>query len=409
MKVNIPDKKEKTIAAEMVGGSGEIGTLVGEMVTEPTKLKDFGFSDDIVNRAASIKAALEDDKTEIAVVRVEEGWSRSGRLWPATEIDRIVAQTNELEPVGHLGHIPDDEESTSMPEPQTTWVGAIAKTEPSKLKGKVGEMVRVAYFAGYNHPGAKIRGIIKARGVRGISWWGKANQVPVPGRGVEMRNFDLLALDWARKLSEGMPSSTVVAIAGEMKGTDMAEVDLAQVTPEQFKEGNPNGYALLVKEVEDKHKDTIGEMTAKVEQGDAAQTEIEELRKVLKIDKDKPLLETVTSLMSRLGDKAKELVKAELDRILGEKITDEKTREVVARLVPVGEMESKVADESDPEAAKKLVSEMVDEAFNKDDAIKTLVGEQAPVNVRRREDLQREGGSSLENNDYVTRERVTVG
>lgn len=409
MKVNIPDKLDKELTGEMIGGSGEIGHIVGEMLTDPAKLADFGFSDAMIQRAGSLRDAASDDHPEYAVVRVEEGWSGNGRLWPAREIDSIVKQTNELEPVGHLGHIPDDEEGTSMPDPQTTWFGAIAKNEASEQKDRVGEQVRVAYFAGYLLPGAKIRMFLKTRAARGVSWWGRAHQVPIPGRGVEMREFDLKTIDWARKGQEGMPTSRVLAIASEMKGTDM-EVDLAQVTPEQFKAGNPNGYALLVSEVEAAHKTTVGEMEEKITEGDAAKEELGKIRTLLKIDGDKSPLENITALLTRLGTKAKALVEAEVAKLINEKIgEDEDQRALVKRLLPVAEMTDKAADAEDEDAAKKLVGEMVDKAFNEDDVLKTLVGEQQPPVIRRREELNRNaGGSSLETNDYVTPERVQV-
>ena len=250
MKVNIADKDAKTVTGEMVAvEEAEVGRIVGEMITEPAKLKDLGFNDEIVAKATTMKEATSDENPEFPVIRVEEGWSKSRRLWPAKEVNRIVDQTNSLEPVGHLGHIPDDEMDTAFPDVQTTWLGAYAKDEPSQLKERVGEMVRVAYFVGYNHKGAKIRELIKAKAVRGVSWWGRANHIPIPGRGVEMRDFDLLTIDWARKNSEGMPSSSIVAIAGEMEESTMAEVDLAQVTPEQFKKDNPEVFRSIDEKV----------------------------------------------------------------------------------------------------------------------------------------------------------------
>jgi hypothetical protein len=369
----------------------------------------------VIERANSIMLALGDDDPHISVVRVEEGWSRSRRLWPAKEIDRIVAQTNELEPVGHLGHIPDDEEATAMPEPQTTWVGALAKTEPSKSKERAGEMVRVAYFAGYNHPGAKIRNIIKARAVKGISWWGKAHQVPIPGKGVEMREFDLQALDWARKLAEGMPTSGIVAIAGEMNGGTKMDKELAQVTPEEFKKENPNGYALLVSEVEAKHKDTVGEMEGKIEEGEAAKTLLTKACELLGIEKPEEIESKLTALMSKVGERAKDSVKAGVAALLREKVPgddeDEDVkakRELVMRLLPVGEMESKVADCSSDEDAKKLIGEMVDDAFSKDTMLKSVIGEMQPPVVRRREEL-RGGDGNLKNNPYVGNTERVVG
>lgn len=415
MKVNIPDRQsDKLTTGEMKGASGEMGVIVGEMVTEPAKLKEFGFSADVIARAVALKEAAKDNSPEYAIVRVEEGWSGSKRLWPAREIDRIVAQTNTLEPVGHLGHIPDDQESTAFPEVQTTWIGAITKDELSKQKSRSGEMVRVAYFVGYNLPGAKIREYIKAKAVRGISWWGRANQKIIPGKGVEMVDFDLNALDWARKGAEGMPTSQIVAIASEMSGGKEMEKDLAQVTPAEFKKENPNAHALIVKEVEDQHKGAIGEMERKVEDGESAKSLLTKACVLLGIDKPEEMEAKITELMTRIGDKAKATLKTSLDALLLEKVPgdDEDAkhkRELLGRLLPVGEMESRVADCTDDESAKKLVGEMVDEAFSKDDTIKNILGEMQPPALRRREELREGAGKGEGANDYIKgRERVSV-
>jgi hypothetical protein len=416
MKVNIPNSTDKTPTAEMATfPSGEMG-YVAEMVTEPAKLKDFGFGDDIVQKANALKEASEDNKPEFPVVRVEEGWSESGRLYVPREIDSIVAQTNELEPVGHLGHIPDDKISTAFPDPQTTWIGAVAKTELSQDKKRTGEMVRVAYFAGYNLPGAKIRSFIKSRVVRGISWWGRANQIPIPGKGVEIEGFELKALDWARKLAEGMPTSKIVAIAQEMKEGEVAELDLAQVTPEQFKKDNPNGYELLVREVKDENKEQVAEMEAKIEEGDEAKSLLTKTCELLGIKNPDEIEAKVVALTSKVGEKAKATLTTGLDAILAERIPgdDEDSvakRKLVLRLLPTGEMETKLADSDDDADAKKIISEMVDEAFDNDDTIKTIIGEQQPPVVRRREELRSNAGEldkALEDQG-MKRERVTIG
>lgn len=385
MKV-ILGQSEKTIIGEMVDAP-EIGSIA-EMITDASKLDAFqpGWS----AKGASLAEAAEDDKPNFVVIRVEEGWSNNKRLWDGNELDSIVSQTNALEPVGHLGHIPDDQAGFAMPEPQTTWFGAVAKTEASKQKDRVGEMVKVGYFAGYNLPGAKVRTYIKTRAVRGISWWGSGEQVPIPGKGVQVRGFVLKALDWARKGSEGMPTARVVASVKEME--DKMEKTLAQVTPEEFKKENPNGYALLVSEATAEKDAKIGEMEAQVEEGEKAKGVLDEIRKALKLDANADPLAAIASLMSTLGEKAKEVVQSELDKILAEKVPDENKRKLVMRLLPVGEMETKVSD-AKPEDAAKMISEMVDETFDKDETIKTVVGEMQPPTVRRREEFKQGGAA----------------
>jgi hypothetical protein len=416
MKVTIKDKTAKSIVGEMVGLDDGMG-VIAEMISDPAKLSSFGFDQTVISRASGLRDALEDDKPEYPVVRVEEGWSGSKRLWNARELDSIVAQTNSLEPVGNLGHIKDEDASTAFGDPQTTWIGALAKTEPSQQKDRLGEQVRVAYFAGYNHPGAKVRGLIRAKAVRGISWWGNAEQVPVPGKGVEVRGFTLKALDWARKLSEGMPTSRIVAVTSEME--DKMDKELSQVTPDEFERENPNAYTLIFERGKAESAKTIGEMETAVAAGDTAKDILAEVRKSLKMDEkasDGDILTVLAAAMAKIGVKAKALLKDALDRALLERIPGDddaakNQRALVARLLPVGEMEDKLSDAKEDEDTDKIVGEMLDTAFNTDDTIKQIVGEQQPVSVRRREQLH--GGASDLDKAVESyggeRQRVTLG
>jgi hypothetical protein len=59
-----------------------------------------------------------------------------------------------------------------------------------------------------------------------------------------------------------MPTSSVVATVKEMEGDKMDKA-LSQVTPEEFKKENPNGYALLVAKATAEKDAKIGEMEAK--------------------------------------------------------------------------------------------------------------------------------------------------
>jgi hypothetical protein len=407
--VSIPDKTDTTTLGEMTGASGELGSIA-EMLSDPMKLDTF--SPGWGAKGKALAEAAGDEKPQFAVVRVEEGWSNSRRLWSAEVVESICEQTNALEPVGHLGHIEDDKMATAFPEPQTTWFAAKTAMEPSKEKGRIGEMVKTAYFAGYLLPGAKVRTLIPARAVRGISWWGTGDQVPVPGKGVAVQSFTLKALDWARKLAEGMPTSSVIAVTGEQEGR-MSDKALSQVTPEEFKKENPNGYALLVSEATADKDAKIGEMEEQIKEGDEAKSLLTKVCEAVGLDADKTgeLITKVTELKTKVGDRAKTTLDAGVAKLLAEKLPGDddeskRKRELVTRLLPVGEMQSRVADAKDADEADKIIGEMVTEAFEKDDTIKSVVGEMQPPVVRRREELR--GGDSLEGNEYVTqRERVT--
>lgn len=404
MKVGIKDKEDaKAVVTGEMSPGAEQG-YIAEMLTDPAKLDQFvpGTS----AKAAAIIAANGDESPEFPVVRVESGWSGSGRLWTGEVVESIVDQTNALEPVGHLGHIKPENVSSEFGVPQTIWLGAVAKQEPSTDPARKGEMVTAAYFAGCNLPGASIRGYIKSKVVRGISWWGLADSRKVPGRGVEITKYVLKALDWAPKLREGMPSSSIIAIAGEME--DKMDKELSQVTPDEFEKENPNGHALLVAKATADQAVVIGELETKVTEGETAKSLLTQLCETLGISKPDELLASITALKTKIGDKAKITLDSALDALLAEKVPDEEKRVLVRRLLPVGEMQAAVEDAADAEAATKLVGEMVDDVFNKDEVVQGIVGEMAPPVVRRREEL-RGNGDSLKDNPYVKRERVTLG
>lgn len=415
IKVRMNDTLD-TLAGEMRSFDEPEGGLVAEMVTDATKLKDFGFNKSVISRCKALAENVEDAEPEFPVVRTEEGWSGSGRLWGGKVLDSIAEQLNANQPVGNLGHIPDAEAATAFGDPQTTWVGAIVKHEASQMKERAGEMVKVIYTVGYNLPGAKVRTLLKTGAVRGTSWWGRARLVPIPGKGVNVEDFELLSLDWARKLSEGMASSRVVAMAREMKeGSTGMDKELSAVTPEEFKEGNPNGYALIVSEVKADSDKIIGEMQVEIDAAAEDKKLIEDLRTTLKANEGDNLLEKVAHLAKRLGEKAKAQVDDVLAALLAEKVPDEDTRKLVMRLLPVGEMETAAEDAADADEVKKLVGEMVEDAFNKDELIAQYVSEQAAPIVRRREELDRGAGGKGGGVDKafeqsgMKRERVQVG
>lgn len=407
MKVGIKDKSNVIAVGEMHGGSGEVG-LVSEMLTDPMKLSDLVNVPGIGDKAKAIAEAMEDSTPQFPVVRVEEGWSNNGRLWTGERLQSIAEQVNALEPVGHLGHIPDNEAGTAFPDPQTTWLGAVVKKEPSKSKDRMGEMVSVFYIGGYNHPGAKIRGLWKARAVRGISWWGNGSTKPVPGKGVEVTNFVVKAVDWARKLGEGMPTTSIVTVTAEMEGKNV-DKELSQVTPEEFKKENPNGYALLVKDAQAEQQTTISEMEEKIAEGDKAKTLLTKACEAIGITDPDKLIDELTAMKDKVGAKAKAMVDTALANLLEEKIPDEEKRTLALRLLPVGEMTDAAADCKDQEAVTKLVGEMTDKAFNDDTDIQKLVGEMSSPVVRRREDLRGKADGSGKDNPYMQgREPVRV-
>lgn len=386
------------ITGEMTVGEPEFG-VISEMVTDSARLDNFvpGAS----AKAAAMATACSDETPEFAVVRIEEGMSGSKRLWGGGVLDSIAEQVNRLEPVGHLGHIRDEDESTIFPEPQTTWLGAVTKDEPSLLNHRKGKVVRVFYAAGYNHAGAKIRNYIKSKSVRGVSWWGRGEQRPIPGKGVEVINFTLKHLDWARKGAEGMPSTSIVAIASEMTGgTIVADKALSAITPEEFAAENPNAHKLIVAAAQADGDQRIAEMEEEVEAAKVAESFMSKVRKLLglKDDDTSDPYEALVTMFNRLGDEAKLLTGKALDKVLAKEVPDEDKRKVVKRLLQpaMGEMEKKVANlptDADEDAVEKIIGEMYSAQVDTDDILQNIIGEQTAPSIRRTESLrQKDGG-----------------
>jgi hypothetical protein len=407
--VSIGEEEGTALLGEMSVNEEELG-YVAEMVTESAKLDSFipGTS----AKAKLIAEAAGDEHPEFPVVRIEEGWSNNGRLWDAEELGRIAEQVRDMEPVAHLGHMKEEDLGSAFPDPQTTWLNATTKIEPSQQKGRKGEPVTVFYAAGYNLPGAKVRTYLKARAVRGVSWLGFGREIKVPGKGVQIKDFQLKALVWARKHAEGMPGASVVAIASEQTGgTKVSDKALSQVTPEEFKKENPNGYALLVAEATAEKDTLLAEQTAKVEQGEEAQGMLSKVREALGLKEDADPLAAIAQMSKRLGDEARAVYDKLLDkelvkRIPGEDDDAKEQRALVRRLVFAPEMTDKLKDVSDEDAAAKLVSEQVEGTFNDDEMVKKLISEQTAPVVRRREELR--GGGNADLGGYVEEQTVRM-
>lgn len=411
--VSIGDNHGKTgftpgVLGEMTVDSHELG-YVAEMITDPAKLDSF-----IPGASAKAKALAEsagDDKPEFPVVRVEEGWSNNRRLWDAEELGRIAEQVCELEPVAHLGHMKEEDIATAFPAPQTTWLSATTKVEPSKLKTRLGEPVTVFYAAGYNLPNAQIRTYLKSRAVRGVSWLGFGQEIAVPGKGVQIKGFKLKALDWARKHAEGMPGTSVVAIASEMNGGTVSDKALSQVTPEEYKNENPNGYQLIVIQAKAESETLVSEMEGKIAKAEKDQTLLGQVRAALGISDDADPLTAIATAMKRLGEEARVTYEKLLDRELLKRIPGDdddsvKNRVLVRRLVFSTEMIDQLKDVTDEAAADKLVGEQVERQFNEDDVVKNLISEQTSPVIRRREELR--GTGEGKKSDYLSESTVQV-
>lgn len=325
-------------------------------------------------------AELKDDAPEFPVIRVEEGWSRNGRLWTASVMGDIAEQINTNQPVAHLGHIPAAEHGTALPAPQTVWLGATVKVEPSQLAERKGQNVTVLYAKGYNLPDAKIRGYLKAKAVNSTSWDGRAQLRQIPGKGVEVVKFILSSLDWSRKNSQGM-SARFLGLAAEMstiddnEGGNKVEFDWAKVTVDQIKTENPSLYATLVAEMAKEKDEEIEGLQEQVTAAEADTDLMGKIREALGADADADVLAVIGDLMSRSKEIVKGSLNKHLEKILLTKVPNEASRKAVMSLLPAAEMEAKLPTDKTDEETEAIVLEMVNEAFDKNDVISNLVSE----------------------------------
>ena len=272
----------------------------------------------------------------------------------------------------------------------------------------------VLYAAGYNLANAPVRALIKGKAVRGVSWWGRGEQRQIPGKGVEVVNFTLKHLDWARKGAEGMPSTSIVAIASEMTGgTTVGDKALSAVTPEEFKTENPNGYALIFAAGQAAGDQLVAEMKDEATKAEPAVSFMQKVRALLGLKEDdgSDPYDALVTMFNRLGEEAKAMTNKAIDKMLAKEIPDEQKRAVVKRLLPIGEMVEKVKglpSDADEEKVESVISEMYSANVDKDDVLKGIIGEQTAPSIRRSESL-RTAGEGTDLNKAVAAQGMTAG
>jgi hypothetical protein len=312
----------------------------------------------------------QDDDPLFVTVEIEEGMSRSNRLWTPESLKSIARQVNEKLPVGYKGHIKEQDDPFVLPDPQTIWLGANAIQRNGKTVCRVKGYVL----------SPEMKKNIRLKAVDGVSVRGDAVLSPRKGGTVEVKDFDLESIDWARKGRSGM-KNRIVAVTAEMEGGKSVEPkDIAALTEDELRQHN----GLLVKEIENKVKtplqDTVAEQTEKLQKAEKEQTLLNSIREKLGLDENADILENLSSILDKVEGAVKTEVRNFIKDVVGKKVKTEQGQKLVLRMV--GEMEVKPEVNQDGTLSDKTKNEIetkLNETFDKDEDVKAIVSEQVTL------------------------------
>lgn len=355
----------------------EIFAPVAEITSDPAG---------IVKLDEELVRTVVDDDTDpkFAIVCIEEGKSKNEIYYGADILASVSEQINRNQPVGYLGHLHTTKEGKEnlLPDPQVIWLGATTVTENNKTK---------LYAKGYLFPESKIRGWIKRKAVNSVSWVGDAVLTPLVGGGYKAKELMLESLDFSRKGSQGM-SAGVLAVVSEMEregGTNVTSEEIAALQLGEVEAHNP-GLIQTIKEMQKKEDEAVKDtaVSAAVAEKDAELAEklkevpevdeVQKLREHFNIDDKKSVFDALVELSEKFSGLSKKMLQSAIDKMLEEKVPNERARKLVHRLVTVSEMRRSDLDfinESDK--IEEEIGAAVDEALENDEDIKAVITEMA--------------------------------
>lgn len=314
-----------------------------------------------------------DPDPKFATFVIEEGMSRSKRLWDRAVFLKVQEQfqqaIREDDPiVGYLGHIKPDDDSFAFPEIQFQWLA-------SKLS-QVGDKTRF-FTKAYVLPDTKARYYLAKKLAKSVSWRGDAVMSPIKG-GLHVRDFLMESIDLARPRKAGMSARMVGALTSEMseEDTNVKPEEIAALQENELRAHNPGLVTSIETAARKPVETTVQEMTTAAEANKPVLDAIPEIRTLLGIGESDNLIDALKKHMETLKVAAKNARESLLDGELSKRIKDEGTRKLVKRVL-VGEMESVelgLTDETKDEDSKKI-GEMVVKFIDSDAEIKQAVGE----------------------------------
>lgn len=320
------------------------------------------------DRVEAIKA--QDDDPMFVTVEIEEGMSRSNRLWEPQVLQSIAQQVNEKLPVAYQGHIKEEDDPFSFPDPKTAWLGARAIKKPD---GKV-----VLRIKGYMLD-PEMKRLVKLGAVDGVSVRGDAVLEPLRGGGAKVGEFDLESIDWARKGRSGMKSK-VVSVTSEMLegGNPVEPKDIAALKEAELREHNP----LLVESIENKAAEPlqtkVTEQTAAIDAAKPEHDLLVSIREKLGLDEDADVLENLSAIVDRVDGAVRTEVRNFIKEKVADKVKSESGQKLVLRMI--GEMSDVKAETGEDGKLDKetqtIIENRLTKAFEEDEDVKAIVTEQ---------------------------------
>lgn len=326
-----------------------------------------------------------DSDPKFPVVWVDEGKSSNGIFYDADILMQVAEQVNRNQPVGYLGHMHREgkELDNLLPDPQTVWLGATVVESPD-LPGK-----KRIYIKGYNLPGAKVRDWLKRKAVNSVSWTGDGVVTPVREGGYKVKELVLESIDWSRKNRQGMRSGVLVA---EMEGgSEVTAEEIAKLQLAELEAHNPG----LIKSIKEQatseatqEKDTAVAQAVQAKEAELTQAHenaikenadismMQRIREFFGIPEDTPVIDVLTKLDEEFVKLQQKLtVDWFKNEILDKKIPNEKARGLIARLIPVAEMQGDWRSEKGVDKIKEDLEARVDDALENDEDVKVLIQE----------------------------------
>lgn len=308
-------------------------------VSEMTKESESNMNGIVVPIAEGVNLDLltagDEDPLFITIDALKPGRSENKRNYSLSEVRKIAKQVMELKPNGYLGHLTDDEKLHKYPDPVVIWIGATV----AQYKG-----VERLFIKGYVLPKHdKFKDYLRRALATGtniaVSIFGAAFQKwNKETRSIDISEFDLESIDFARSGAEGMPNSGFLKLTAEMiQGDDMTREEvLESVTVAEMRSINPEFVEQVENEATKGLKATVSEMSS-----------------VLGVQETDDLKEVISEMISLNGELQQKVAENVVDRQLGQDVPSVAARALVKKTIL-----SEMKDYSE-EAVKTQVAEML--------------------------------------------------
>lgn len=344
----ITDAFDVQVVTEMAIGEGTLVPLPREIIEEITE---------------------QDENPKFATFMIESGFSKSKRNWRPEILEKISEQINSAsEPVvGYLGHISPDQDPFAFPEIQLHWLRSRCQRTGDKMR---------MYAKAYVLPEGRARTYIARKLVRTVSVSGKAAMKPMKD-GVDVIDFALESIDLARPRKAGMTTALVGGLTSEMEQEEHSvdPKEIAALSANELRAHNPSLVEAIETDARKPLETKVSEQETEIEELKPEVDTLAKVREALGIDEKTDVLESLGVMMVKVKEIAKNAKDNIVDKVLAEKFKDENTRGLV-KLALTSEMANlEIEDESDE--SKKKVTEMVDGAVEKNEILRSLVGEQS--------------------------------